>query len=99
MHASPADAVAMHRDIRARHSLAMHFGTFAGSDVEALEPLIELANARQEAGIGDWREEGGIGAIDVGETAEIVTLESSLSNQKLIDAIYRASTRDGWEPV
>ncbi len=34
-----------------------------------------------------------------GGNAEIVTLESSKLNQKVIDAIYRASGRDGWEPV
>jgi len=34
-----------------------------------------------------------------GETEEVVTLESSVNNQKLIDAIYRASEKDGWEPV
>lgn len=34
-----------------------------------------------------------------GEAAEVVTLESSVNNQKLIDAIYRASEKDGWEPV
>ncbi|RWX76710.1 Gfo/Idh/MocA family oxidoreductase [Neorhizobium lilium] len=34
-----------------------------------------------------------------GETAEIVTLESSLLNQKFIDAIYRASGHEGWEKV
>lgn len=34
-----------------------------------------------------------------GEEQEVVTLESSINNQKLIDAIYRASETDGWEPV
>ncbi|MDW5316648.1 Gfo/Idh/MocA family oxidoreductase [Rhizobium sp. PL01] len=34
-----------------------------------------------------------------GQTEEVVTLESSVNNQKLIDAIYRASEKDGWEPV
>jgi predicted dehydrogenase len=34
-----------------------------------------------------------------GEKEEVVTLESSVNNQKLIDAIYRASDKDGWEPV
>jgi predicted dehydrogenase len=34
-----------------------------------------------------------------GGTEEVVTLESSVNNQKLIDAIYRASEKDGWEPV
>ncbi|MGO8077875.1 gfo/Idh/MocA family oxidoreductase, partial [Rhizobium leguminosarum] len=30
---------------------------------------------------------------------EIVTLENSKLNQKVIDAIYRASEKDGWEAV
>ena len=34
-----------------------------------------------------------------GENQEVVTLESSKMNQKLIDAIYRASEKDGWEAV
>ena len=34
-----------------------------------------------------------------GGDAEVVTLENSVNNQKLIDAIYRASEKDGWEPV
>lgn len=34
-----------------------------------------------------------------GEPEEVVTLESSVNNQKFIDAIYRASEKDGWEPV
>jgi len=35
----------------------------------------------------------------MGEQEEIVTLENSKLNQKVIDAIYRASEKDGWEPV
>jgi predicted dehydrogenase len=34
-----------------------------------------------------------------GGKAEVVTLESSKNNQKMIDAIYRASEKDGWETV
>ncbi|MCA1438742.1 Gfo/Idh/MocA family oxidoreductase [Ensifer sp. IC4062] len=34
-----------------------------------------------------------------GQPEEVVTLENSRLNQKLIDAIYRASEKDGWEPV
>jgi len=34
-----------------------------------------------------------------GEKDEIVTLEDSRLNQKAIDAIYRASEKDGWEAV
>lgn len=34
-----------------------------------------------------------------GEKAEVVTLENSVKNQRFIDAIYRASSHDGWETV
>jgi len=34
-----------------------------------------------------------------GEAADVVTLESSRANQAFIDAIYRASNKDGWETV
>jgi len=34
-----------------------------------------------------------------GEDAQVFTLEDSLKNQKMIDAIYRAAAHDRWEPV
>ena len=34
-----------------------------------------------------------------GKGTEIVTLENSKANQRFIDAIYRASEKDGWEAV
>jgi N-acyl-phosphatidylethanolamine-hydrolysing phospholipase D len=95
MHATPAQALQMHVDLRARHSLAMHFATFAGSDHEALEPIVELEQARRAmvmvtspadrqgsedegegeregvVSVGDWWTEGGMGVIDVGETAVV----------------------------
>ena len=70
----------------------MHFATFAGSDLESLEPIIELEQAKRETEIGmdyqgsedvgecdgevvrstgDWWEEGGMGVIDIGETAVV----------------------------
>jgi len=79
LHATPADALAIHRDIRSRHSLAMHFGTFAGSDIEAFDPIVELTREREALEIGDWQEEGGFGVIDVGETAEIFALSAPLN--------------------
>ncbi|KAH7923744.1 Metallo-hydrolase/oxidoreductase [Leucogyrophana mollusca] len=66
-HASPEDAVLLAKDVRARHSLAMHFATWAGSDDEALEPLVRLMRARK----GDWSDEGGFGAIDIGQSVVI----------------------------
>jgi predicted dehydrogenase len=35
----------------------------------------------------------------MGGEAEVVSLESSAANQRFIDAIYRASEKDGWETV
>ncbi|KAI9435417.1 Metallo-hydrolase/oxidoreductase [Lactarius indigo] len=82
-HATPAHALRMHVALRARHSLAMHFATFAGSDVEALDPIVELEQAKREMAmtppaedgvadiVGDWWAEGGMGVIDVGETATV----------------------------
>ena len=51
MHATPAQALQMHVELRARHSLAMHFATFAGSDYEALEPIVELEQAKRAMGM------------------------------------------------
>jgi len=69
LHATPEDAVRLAKDVRARHTLAMHFATFAGSDDEALEPIVRLAQA--QGGTADWRNEGGFGAIDVGESVAL----------------------------
>ena len=78
----------MHGTLADRHSLAMHSTTFAGSDVEALDPIVELEQAKHEMGglgegegvqiVGDWWMEGGMGAIDVGETAAVHVGETVL---------------------
>ncbi len=57
----------------------MHFATFAGSDVEALEPIVELMEARDAANIGDWETAWGFGTIDVGETAIVKVKEDGKS--------------------
>ena len=94
----------MHIALRSRHTLAMHFATFAGSDVEALDPILELEQAKREmmmlslggaddgsvdgvrqmtsaaaVVVGDWWMEGGMGVIDVGETAIVHVGESGRS--------------------
>ncbi|KAF8965564.1 beta-lactamase superfamily domain-containing protein [Flammula alnicola] len=77
LHASPSDAIDVARDVRAKHSIAMHFGTFCGSEDEAKEPLVLLVEILQAKGLtwipkgrGIWDEEG-FGALDVGETVFI----------------------------
>jgi len=77
-HATPFDALCIHIDLQARHSIGMHFATFVGSEIEgrrAVEGLYEakknLYTAAESAGkqerVGQWWEEGGFGIVDIGE--------------------------------
>ncbi len=51
MHMDPAEAVQAHRDLGARHSVAMHWGTLRQSDEPLAEPPIYLRKAAREAGL------------------------------------------------
>jgi L-ascorbate metabolism protein UlaG (beta-lactamase superfamily) len=51
MHVNPEEAVKIHRDLRARRSVAMHWGTFILTDEPLDEPPHRLAAARRAAGI------------------------------------------------
>ena len=54
MHMNPAEAVQAHRDLNARRSVAIHWGTFDNLTDESLyEPPQRLAEAREAAGIGE----------------------------------------------
>ena len=50
-HADPRDAVRIHRAVRARRSLGMHWGTFVLTDEPPAEPPWLLARALVEAGV------------------------------------------------
>jgi len=64
VHCTPDDAVRIHREVRARHSLAMHFGTFRLTDEAIDDPLLALASARTTQGVP----ETDFTALDFGET-------------------------------
>jgi L-ascorbate metabolism protein UlaG (beta-lactamase superfamily) len=64
VHCTPADAVTIHREVRARQSVAMHFGTFRLTDEGIDEPLLALAAARANQGVP----EAEFTALDFGET-------------------------------
>jgi L-ascorbate metabolism protein UlaG (beta-lactamase superfamily) len=53
MHINPAEAVTVHRDVGAKRSVAMHWGTFQLTDEARDAPVQALAAARGEAGIQD----------------------------------------------
>ena len=52
MHMNPAEAIQLHRDVEARLSVAMHWGTFQLTDEGREEPPEALADARTAANLG-----------------------------------------------
>jgi N-acyl-phosphatidylethanolamine-hydrolysing phospholipase D len=63
-HADPDDAVLIHQDIQARHSVAIHWGTFVLTAEPIDEPPKRLADARQRHGI----DESAFRVLAIGET-------------------------------
>ena len=53
IHMNPAEAVRAHRDLGARHSIGMHFGTFQLTPEPIDQPQADLARALSENGIPD----------------------------------------------
>ncbi len=51
MHVNPEEAVRAHIDLKARRSVAMHWGTFRLTDERLDEPLVKFAAALEKAGI------------------------------------------------
>lgn len=52
-HIDPTEAVQAHRDLRARQSLGVHWGSFVLSDEPIQQPPRDLDEARRAAGLGD----------------------------------------------
>lgn len=50
-HITPEEAIQVHRDVRSKKSVAIHWGTFILTDEPLDEPPERLAEARQQAGI------------------------------------------------
>ena len=67
----------MHKDVKSRHSIGMHFATFAGSDEEAREPIVELMTAKEKEKVPNVEEEGGFGVINVGETVTVPVVQTT----------------------
>jgi L-ascorbate metabolism protein UlaG (beta-lactamase superfamily) len=51
VHCTPADALRIHREVRARRSLAMHFGCFPLADDGFDQPVKDLEAARPASGV------------------------------------------------
>lgn len=64
VHVNPSEAVKIHRDIAARSSLGVHWGTFVLSQEASYQPPEDLRRATREAGLA----EGAFVTFRVGET-------------------------------
>lgn len=51
-HGNPDEAIRIHRDIKARRTVGIHWGTFLLTDEPLDQPLTDLETARAKAGIG-----------------------------------------------
>jgi L-ascorbate metabolism protein UlaG (beta-lactamase superfamily) len=67
VHMNPAEAVQAHVDLRAKTSIAMHYGTFQLTSEGIDEPLHALAEARDRNGIASHA----FCALDVGESVTL----------------------------
>lgn len=71
-HCAPEDSVCVHRDIRSKKSIGMHYGTVRGGLSGAYEPVTEpprkWRDVCEKAGL-KWGEEAGL--CDVGETVSV----------------------------
>lgn len=71
-HSSPEDSLAIHRDVRSRKSVGMHYGTLRGAYSAAYEPVLEPAERWRDAAEKEgfvWGVE--VGVCDVGETVVV----------------------------
>ena len=71
-HSSPEDSLAIHRDVRSKRSIGMHYGTFRGAFSANFEPVNEpperWKKVAEEEGL-KWDVE--VGLCDIGETVVV----------------------------
>ncbi|GAA94938.1 hypothetical protein E5Q_01593 [Mixia osmundae IAM 14324] len=64
-HCTPDDALRLHQDVQARHSIAIHHACFVGSEDEARWPTALFLKAKAKLDIPEWDQEGGFGIVDM----------------------------------
>jgi len=93
-HATPEDAVCIHKDVGSRASMGMHFATFAGSEDEATYPISLLEEACKQYDVPlELSEDGGFGVTDIGETFVIPVRDDDEVNGSGAANDLRATTR------
>jgi N-acyl-phosphatidylethanolamine-hydrolysing phospholipase D len=76
LHASPVDAIDIHNDVSSKNTVAVHFGTFVGSENESLEAVMEFEEGRQNRGVLNLDEQpvagrGRAGIVDIGGSVAV----------------------------
>jgi N-acyl-phosphatidylethanolamine-hydrolysing phospholipase D len=66
-HVDPMEGVQIHKDLRARQSVAYHWGTFSLSDEALDDPPVALSAARRKLGVS----ESAFAAISIGQTLKL----------------------------
>lgn len=51
VHCNPEEAVKIHKELKSKRSVGIHWGTFPLADEDDIEPALELARARQAEGV------------------------------------------------
>lgn len=72
-HVNPAEAVQIHRDLHAKQSIAVHWGTFELTDESLDEPPLELIKARKAQGVPDEA----FVVLAIGQTRRLVRREAT----------------------
>ncbi|KAF2850698.1 Metallo-hydrolase/oxidoreductase [Plenodomus tracheiphilus IPT5] len=71
-HSSPEDSLAIHKDVRSKKSIGMHYGTFRGAYSASFEPVTEPAERWKKGAEAEGLEWGvDVGLCDVGETVMV----------------------------
>jgi L-ascorbate metabolism protein UlaG (beta-lactamase superfamily) len=71
-HSSPEDSLSIHRDVKSKKSIAMHYGTFRGAYSAQYEPVTEPVERWKKAAEAEgleWEEE--VGLCDIGGTVVV----------------------------
>jgi N-acyl-phosphatidylethanolamine-hydrolysing phospholipase D len=71
-HSSPEDSLAIHKDVRSKKSIGMHFGTFRGAYSAAYEPVTEPAERWRKGAEAEGLEWGkDVDLCDIGGTVVV----------------------------
>lgn len=76
LHASPVDAIDIHNDVSSKNTVAIHFGTFVGSENESLEAVMEFEEGRNVRGVISLDDQvaegrGRAGIVDIGGSVAV----------------------------